>query len=154
MRELNREGAQADLADALQGVVALQPNELALGAQHRAAPLNGCWAKSPKASTTDCSRNEARTSAVQPLMDGTAGGETDPQLTPGQLGGEQGLREERSVLVAACDLPEAGAGCKGAAQLQTTTLFQSARSLTVAALMRMLEKCLMTWTSAFDAGFT
>jgi hypothetical protein len=76
LRALNRDGAIADLGDALQGNIALQPGEYSLaGARRKSFELQieeikqGLYDKAFSAL--------ARTVEIEPLLGGIAGGETD-----------------------------------------------------------------------------
>jgi hypothetical protein len=76
LRALNRDGAMADLGDALQGNIALQPGEYSLaGARRKSFELQ---IKEIKEGLYDKIFSAlARTVEIEPLLGGIAGGETD-----------------------------------------------------------------------------
>jgi hypothetical protein len=76
LRALNRDGAIADLGDALQGNIALQPGEYSLaGARRKSFELQ---IKEIKEGLYDKIFSAiARTVEIEPLLGGIAGGETD-----------------------------------------------------------------------------
>jgi hypothetical protein len=77
LRALNRDGAIADLGDALQGNVSLQPGEYSLAGEHRKTfekqidEINKGLYDALFANTI------ARHVEIEPLLGGVAGGETD-----------------------------------------------------------------------------
>jgi hypothetical protein len=77
LRALNRDGAIADLADALQGNVSLQPGEYSLAGQHRATFERQI--KEIKDGLYDkfFAPAIAKTVEIEPALGGIAGGETD-----------------------------------------------------------------------------
>jgi hypothetical protein len=77
LRALNRDGAIADLGDALQGNISLQPGEYSLAGARRASFERQI--KEIKEGLYDkiFAPVVARTVAIEPLLGGTAGGETD-----------------------------------------------------------------------------
>jgi hypothetical protein len=76
LRALNRDGAIADLGDALQGNVTLQPGEYSLAQEHRAGFEREI--KEIKEGLYDVLFSViARHIEIEPLLGGIAGGETD-----------------------------------------------------------------------------
>lgn len=77
LRALNRDGSIADLADALQGNVSLQPGEYSLAGQHRVSFERQI--KEIKEGLYDkfFAPSSARTVEIEPTFGGIAGGETD-----------------------------------------------------------------------------
>jgi hypothetical protein len=76
LRALNRDGAIADLGDALQGNVSLQPSEYSLAGSHRQSFERQI--KEIKEGLYDALFSpEARHVEIEPLLGGIAGGETD-----------------------------------------------------------------------------
>jgi hypothetical protein len=80
LRALNRDGAIADLGDALQGNVALQPGEYSLAGSHRQSFERQI--KEIKDGLYDALFSGiARHVEIEPLLGGIAGGETDHSTT-------------------------------------------------------------------------
>jgi hypothetical protein len=76
LRALNRDGAIADLGDALQGNIALQPGEYSLAGSHRQSFERQI--KEIKDGLYDALFSGiARHVEIEPLLGGMAGGETD-----------------------------------------------------------------------------
>ncbi|MGB9487667.1 MAG: hypothetical protein WCD04_16335 [Terriglobia bacterium] len=76
LRALNRDGAIADLGDALQGDVTLQPGEYSLAGSHRQSferQINEIKEGLYDALFSGLARHVE----IEPLLGGTAGGETD-----------------------------------------------------------------------------
>jgi|SRR5208337_1611514 len=76
LRALNRDGAVADLGDALQGNVALQPGEYSQGAERRKS-FERQIAEIKQGLYDKFFSQLARTVEIEPTLGGTAGGETD-----------------------------------------------------------------------------
>jgi hypothetical protein len=76
LRALNRDGGIADLGDALQGNVSLQPNEYSLPREHRAS-FERQIAEIKQGLYDKFFSSLAKTVEIEPTLGGTAGGETD-----------------------------------------------------------------------------
>jgi hypothetical protein len=76
LRALNRDGAIADLGDALQGTVALQPGEYSLAAARRKS-FEGQIREIKDGLYDKIFAVIARTVEIEPLLGGVAGGDTD-----------------------------------------------------------------------------
>jgi hypothetical protein len=76
LRALNRDGAIADLGDALQGTVVLQPGEYSLAAARRKS-FEGQIREVKDGLYDKIFAAIARTVEIEPLLGGVAGGETD-----------------------------------------------------------------------------
>jgi hypothetical protein len=76
LRALNRDGAIADLGDALQGTVALQPGEYSLSAARRKS-FEGQIREVKDGLYDKIFAAIARTVEIEPLLGGVAGGDTD-----------------------------------------------------------------------------
>jgi hypothetical protein len=76
LRALNRDGAIADLGDALQANVSLQPSEYSLPKEHRAS-FERQIAEIKQGLYDKFFSLLAKTVEIEPTLGGTAGGETD-----------------------------------------------------------------------------
>lgn len=76
LRALNRDGAIADLGDALQGNVSLQPGEYSLASEHRKS-FERQIAEIKQGLYDKFFSLLAKTVEIEPTLGGTAGGETD-----------------------------------------------------------------------------
>jgi hypothetical protein len=76
LRALNRDGAIADLGDALQGNLILQPGEYSLAGEHRKS-FERQVAEIKQGLADALFSGLARHVEIEPLLGGVAGGETD-----------------------------------------------------------------------------
>jgi len=77
LRALNRDGAIADLGDALQGNISLQPGEYSLAGQHRASFERQVMEIKEGLYDKLFAPAIAKTVEIEPTLGGIAGGETD-----------------------------------------------------------------------------